>query len=198
MPNSKEFDEFASKFTDGPIPGENMTSDTKNYPWHRPPQHTDLDECIEVAFQRLTDEDNVVGLLTMIETGLPIVRLANAFVMSGIADGKWTPDIGLMLAGPVCHIMYLMAEGYGIPYEMGLFRKKHQTTKAFFDRAEKINAKKAQSVAQQVQEQNPDLAAQGEQVAQSPEAQNTINQAQEPPAAPAPSGFAGMAMKGNM
>ena len=27
----------------GPIPGENFTSDERNYPWHRPPEYTDTD-----------------------------------------------------------------------------------------------------------------------------------------------------------
>ena len=34
---------------DGPIPGENFTSETKNYPWHRPPEITDYDEALEFA-----------------------------------------------------------------------------------------------------------------------------------------------------
>ena len=32
------------KMFDAPIAGENFTSDTRNYPWHRPPEITDYDD----------------------------------------------------------------------------------------------------------------------------------------------------------
>ena len=60
---------------DGPIPGENYTSDTKNYPWHRPPEYDDLDKAIEYIGKRLTNQEYAVGVLTMLEAGIPIVCL---------------------------------------------------------------------------------------------------------------------------
>ena len=35
-----------------PIPGANYTSDTRNYPWHRPPDITDVDEALEHIMER--------------------------------------------------------------------------------------------------------------------------------------------------
>lgn len=139
-----------SRFFDAPIPGENYTSDTKNYPWHRPPQHTDLDSAIEDCFTKLTSEDSFMGLLTMIEMGVDIVSLTDMFVTAGIGAGKWTPDFAILLAGPVSHIIYLMAKGYGIECEMGLTEKKKPVTKAFWQTMKEIDGDRAGNIASQI------------------------------------------------
>lgn len=120
-----------------PIPGANYTSDTKNYPWHRPPEVTNLDDAIELAFKKLTEENAASGLLTMIEMGSTIAELTHTFVLSGIGAGKWTPDFAILLAGPVSHIIYLMAKGYGLDPDMGIDQKIRPPTKAFFKATEK-------------------------------------------------------------
>ncbi len=54
---------------EGPIPGENYTSDTKNYPWHRPPEFDDLDKAIDYIGKRLTKEENAANANHAIFTG---------------------------------------------------------------------------------------------------------------------------------
>lgn len=132
---------------DGPIPGENFTSDTKNYPWHRPPEYTDLDQAIEASFKKLTADDAAFGLLTVIEMGATIADMTQAFVMSGVGAGKWTPDFAILLAGPVSHIMYLMAKGYGIDCDLGIEEKSKAPTTAFFKAASKLDKEKVSDVA---------------------------------------------------
>lgn len=117
---------------DGPIPGENFTSDTKNYPWHRPPEITELDDIVEYAAQKLMSEEGSVGLLTMMEMGVDVATLTDMFITSCIGAGKWTVDMGILAAGPISHIMCLMAKGYGIEYDLGLDSKMKGTSKHFF------------------------------------------------------------------
>lgn len=129
---------------DGPIPGENYTSDTKNYPWHRPPEFDDLDKAIDYIGKKLTKEDAAVGLLTMIEAGISLVDLTQTFLMSGIGNGKWTLDFALLLAGPTAHIMQIMAKAYGIEYDIGFTDKINgPPSKAFLDTVKEINRAKA-------------------------------------------------------
>jgi hypothetical protein len=117
---------------DGPIPGENYTSDTKNYPWHRPPEYTTLDEAIEASFKKLTEENAAYGVLTMLEMGMTVADMTETFLMSGIGAGKWTPDFALLMAGPISHIIYLMAKGYDIDCDMGIDNSYKGPTTAFF------------------------------------------------------------------
>ena len=97
--------------TDWPIPGENYTSDTRNYPWHRPPDITDLDEAIEFSAKRLMNEDVLPNMITLMKMKIPIVRIADIFATNGIAKGKWTPDMAIMLAGPLTHMLIILAKG---------------------------------------------------------------------------------------
>jgi hypothetical protein len=105
---------------DGPIPGENYTSDTRNYPWHRPPEITDMDKAIEASIKQLSTTKGAYGLLNSLQAGVTIVQAADMFVTSGIGMGKWTPDFAILLAGPVARMMEIMAKTAGIKYSLGL------------------------------------------------------------------------------
>lgn len=104
----------------GPIPGENYTSDTKNYPWHRPPEITTMDAGIESAMKQLSTKSGAFGLLNTLQTGVTVAQASTMFVTSGIGAGKWTPDFAMLLAGPVARMMEIMAKDAGIKFEMGL------------------------------------------------------------------------------
>ena len=113
---------MAFKKTDlnGPIPGENFTSDTRNYPWHRPPEYDDLNDAILYSFKYLTKPRAASSLLAFLDNGYTIVEATTAYLISGIGSGKWTLDYALLMAGPIARIMELMAEAYDVDYELGL------------------------------------------------------------------------------
>ena len=130
----------------GPIPGANYTSDTKNYPWHRPPEITDLDKAIEAISGQFKDVKAITGLLTMVEMGTDISTLTSILLMTGIGAGKWTPDFALLLAGPTAHYITLLCEGYGVDYDLGIDEKNDAPTKAYFE-AVKIDKERAMMAA---------------------------------------------------
>lgn len=126
---------------DGPIPGENFTSDTKNYPWHREPEFTDLDDAIEHSAKKLTGEKAAFGLITMLKGGMDIATAADIFVTSGIGAGKWTPDFGLLMAGPIARIIEMMAKGYGVKARRGWEEDEEILTISYFDAFSPTNEK---------------------------------------------------------
>lgn len=104
----------------GPIPGENFTSDTKNYPWHQPPEFVDIDEALDMISKKLTNFKRANGILTFVEMGVPLTRIADMILTSGIGEGKWTPDFALLLAGPVTRMIELICIGFGVEYTIGI------------------------------------------------------------------------------
>lgn len=140
---------------DGPIPGENYTSDTRNYAWHRPPDITDLDQGVEAAIKQLTKPDQATILLTMLEAGVSVVEATDIFLTSGISKGKWTLDYALLLAGPVSHIIKLMAETYDIKYDMGLEDKPRATIN--FVKAKAKDPAKAVDIADEIMDQKDEI-----------------------------------------
>jgi hypothetical protein len=125
---------------DGPIPGENYTSDTKNYPWHRPPEFTDLDSAIEASFNKLATTEGAFSLLTALESGISIADMSSIFVINGVGEGKWTVDYAILLAGPIAHIMQIMADGYGIEYSTGWDETKKPVTSASYKKMKSIDS----------------------------------------------------------
>lgn len=124
----------------GPIPGENYTSDTKNYPWHRPPQYTNMNEAFEYLAEHLMDEDVSTGIITMLEMDVSVAELVDMIITAAIGGGKFTLDYGLILAGPIAHMICLMARRYEVKdINLGVDTVLRAPTKAFFDAFERAS-----------------------------------------------------------
>lgn len=122
----------------GPIPGENYTSDTKNYPWHRPPEFDNLDDAIEYSFKKITDNKTAISMMTLAKNGVPLSTITEIFLMGGIARGKWTPDYALLMAGPLTHILSLMAKAGKIKFTYGFEDEPIHYTDAYFREIKKL------------------------------------------------------------
>lgn len=125
-----------------PIPGENYTSNTKNYPWHRPPEHTTIDSAVEYLSTTLQDEESSMAIISMLEMGISVVAITDIIVTKGLEQGKWQVDLGLLLAGPIAHIIVLLAKGYDVEYEMGIGTNRNYPTKQLFKEVKKSTNKK--------------------------------------------------------
>jgi hypothetical protein len=105
---------------DAPIPGENYTSDWRNYPWHRPPDISNVDEAVEFVANHLAESDEGLQYMSYLKVGVSVAAVTDMILTLGIADGKWSIDFAILIAGPVARLVTIMAKGYGIEYEMGI------------------------------------------------------------------------------
>lgn len=137
---------------DGPIPGENYTSDTKNYPWHRPPEFTEPDEAISYISNIMMDEKGAVSILSMLQLGITVLQVTEMIILKGMGAGKWTLDLGLLIAGPISHIIILMAKAYEVEYEVGFSDIPPMPGKHFFNELKKIEAKKAKEAVSEIKD----------------------------------------------
>jgi len=115
-----------------PIPGANYTSDTRNYPWHRPPDITDLDEALEYIMDRLTETDAGMRYMSLIEAGTPITTITDMAVTLGVGRGKFTPDFAILMSGPVTRMLEIMAKSYKIEYDLGIEESDNFTTSVVY------------------------------------------------------------------
>lgn len=148
-------------FSDGtaPIPGENYTSDTKNYPWHQPPEHTSIIDALDKMSVKLTQPDTARHIMAFAEAGFPLVRISQMIIMEGVAQGKWTVDMGLLLAGPFTKIIEIMCDSYDIDYNIGIEKKEDWNTGNYYKAVAllKKNAGDIPDVAEIVDEQMPKI-----------------------------------------
>ena len=113
----------------GPIPGENYTSDVRNYPWHRPPDLTDYDEIVDYAFNNMADEDNIDKVIALLGAGMDVATLVGIAHLQNISIGKYSIDMALLTAGPLARLLQIHAEKAGIAVDMGLENPNPPTTK---------------------------------------------------------------------
>lgn len=160
----------------GPIPGENYTSDTKNYPWRQPPEFTDLDEALDYMAKKLTQFEVANGVLTMVEMGLPLCKITEIILMQGMGEGKWTMDFALLLAGPMTRIIELICIGFEVEYDLGIDDEVDFNTGTFFKNDLELKTPKKADfkvIAEQLPEIKEAAEAQGS---------NPVGEAAEPAA----------------
>jgi hypothetical protein len=114
MPNRNKQTKF-----DGPIPGENFTSDTKNYPWHRPPKYTSFPDVVDAAVKNLNKPDRTAFVIAMLETDQTIVDIVTGMIRIGVAQGRMSIDMGILAAGPIARMIEVIAEKAEIDFERG-------------------------------------------------------------------------------
>lgn len=144
----------------GPIPGENYTSDTKNYPWRQPPEFSDLDDCLDFLAKKVTDFKVANGILTMAEMGFPLYKVASMILMNGVGEGKWTPDFSLILAGPLTRMVELICIGFEVDYDLGIEDDEDDfETGNYFKEDQKLRTPDGFKL---ISEELPDLKAEAE------------------------------------
>jgi len=83
---------------DAPIPGESLTDTPGNSSWEHPPQFTDVNEAAEHIWDKLHERNLLQQVITFLEDDVPVEAIARMILFSGFAEGKWTPDVAILLA----------------------------------------------------------------------------------------------------
>ena len=94
----EEFRESPNNPFDAPVPGQSLTDKPGNYPWEHPPQYTDTQEAAEYVWDKLTQPAFADQVVAMLDAGIPVEAIGRIVVFSGFTEGKWTPDVGFVLA----------------------------------------------------------------------------------------------------
>ena len=104
---------------DAPIPGENFTSDTKNYPWHRPPEYTDYDEAIDYVLTVVSEEPQIATAMSLLAGGISLPTVVDMIITGRIANGYVVIDLVILIAGHIARFLEIMAMSYDIEVSMG-------------------------------------------------------------------------------
>jgi len=96
-----KFKEAPNNPFDAPVPGQSLTDKPGNYPWEHPPQYTDSQEASEYVWDKLTEPLFAQQVIAMLDAGIPVEAITRIIIFSGFSEGKWTPDVGFMLAETV-------------------------------------------------------------------------------------------------
>ena len=98
-----------------PIPGQSLTSDPSNpAPYEKPPEFTSVHEASEDIFEGLIEEQNYKEIMDVLVQNVPVMDIVQTVLFAGFKEGKWNPDLMLMLVEPVAYMILALAERAGL------------------------------------------------------------------------------------
>ena len=106
-----QFDEVGVNPFNAPIPGESLTT-APDMPkaWERPPQYTSQDAAMEAIYMEITQEDSLRKLINIINDGVPLDEIAQVILYKGYTEGKFSPDLMLLLIEPTLYLLISIAD----------------------------------------------------------------------------------------
>lgn len=108
-----------SKAMNGAIPGENYLADTKNYPWHRPPEMADYVEIVEALHKRISAPEQIGRIKVMLAAGETILEYVTGMLRIAVGEGKIPIDMAVLAAGPFARMVESIAEQGNFEFERG-------------------------------------------------------------------------------
>lgn len=98
-----------------PIPGQSLTSDPNNpAPYEKPPEFTTINEASEYLFAKFIDEDVYPELMGVLDQGVPIMDVVQTTLFTGFTEGKWNPDLLMLMVEPTAYMLLGLAESADI------------------------------------------------------------------------------------
>lgn len=122
---------------DRPTPGQSLTSNP-NEPktWEQAPEYTNMRDALDFIVSSLLEEETYLSVVGAIGEGIPIADIVQQILYIGFNEGKWNPDMLLLLVEPLMYILMALSEKSGIKYK--LYRGEEEDDK---DLDEKLKSK---------------------------------------------------------
>ncbi len=102
-----------------PIPGQSLTSNPDEpRPFEGPPDFTNFKDALDYTTAELLEEEAYMSIVGAIGDGVPVTDLAMQIGYVGFREGKWNPDLMMMLMEPLMYLLMALAEKAGIKYRI--------------------------------------------------------------------------------
>ena len=113
-----ELQEYFSKM-DRPLPGESLTLDPDTpEPYVSQTQFSVPQEALEDLFTTMTQEENYDRVMQGLMDGGSVMQITRLILFSGFNEGKYNPDLMLLMIEPTAYMIMALAERAGIDYEV--------------------------------------------------------------------------------
>lgn len=117
--------EKASQFMQGnmergrPIPGQSLTNDpSQPYNWEKAPEFTNSKEAMLYVFENLTVPETTANILLSLSKGIGVIDIASVTLYTGFTEGKWNPDMMMLLMEPTMYMVMALAEKAELDFVM--------------------------------------------------------------------------------
>ena len=101
------------------IPGQSLTnSPDEKYNWEKPAEFTNTREAMYAVFESLTVPEATANILLSLSKGVGVIDIASITLYNGFTEGRWNPDLMVLLLEPVMFMIMALAEKADIDYTM--------------------------------------------------------------------------------
>ena len=115
--NQEAVDAFAN--TGRPVPGQSLTSNPDEpRPFEGPPEFTNFKEALDYTVVELLEPEAYLSLMGAVGDNVPILDLVMQITYVGFREGKWNPDLMMMLVEPLIYTLMALAEKADIEYRI--------------------------------------------------------------------------------
>lgn len=100
-----------------PIAGQSLTNSPENpAPFEQAPENTALHPTLEYIWGDLIQPEYYISTMQLINNQEPIMDITEMYLMNGFQEGKWNPDLMMMLVEPVAYMLVALAERLDIDF----------------------------------------------------------------------------------
>jgi len=101
------------------IPGQSLTNDpSQPYNWEKAPEFTNSKEAMLYVFENLTVPETTANILLSLSKGIGVIDIASITLYTGFTEGKWNPDLMMLLMEPTMYMVMALAEKAELDFVM--------------------------------------------------------------------------------
>ena len=117
---------------DTPVAGQSLTDEPGNYPWEHASQFSTVEDASHAIWNGMHKEETMEKILVLLDAGLTVEEIVKVIVFAGFVEGKFNPDVGLLLVPIVSDMLVAMGKKAGIK-KIKLERPKENTTEQLIE-----------------------------------------------------------------
>ena len=102
-----------------PIPGQSLTRDPDSpAAYEKATEFSNVHKAIEYLFNNIIQEQSYMPIMQAVSQGTPVMELVQLVLFDGFRQGKWNPDLMMMLVEPFAYMLIALAERLDIDVDV--------------------------------------------------------------------------------
>ena len=96
--------------------GHALTDDNQQWAWGKPPKVVDPEMALQQAINSLKQEKIQLEMIKLLLGGASIEMIVEGYLFQAFQEGRFMPDVGLLIKAPLAFYIASIAEESNIPY----------------------------------------------------------------------------------
>ena len=97
-------------------PGHSLTEDNTKWAWGKPQQVVDPEVALEQAINSIKQPKIQLEMVKLLLVGASVEMLVEGYLLQAFHEGRFGPDVGLIIKAPLSFYIASIAEEENIPY----------------------------------------------------------------------------------